>query len=329
MTPPPWLRFFQRAYPSGNMVLVTGSRPALVDSGLGSDIAETVRLLAEAGTPAERLALVINTHYHCDHAGGNHVLQQRHGVAIAAHTWEAAVVNARDRDACAAEWLNQPVEPYHVDQALHDGDVIETGEAALRVVHTPGHTLGSICLYAPEEQVLICGDVVHADDVAWLNVFREGAGALQRALASLDRLAALPVRWACSGHGPAIEAPGAAIDAARRRYERWQQDPRKLGWHACKRLFAYALMLEDGLNADEVAPYLARCPWFADYSRWIFAMEPEDFVQPMLQELVRSGAAEWRGGRIVARAPYVAPPKGWVAACARPRDWPPVRDEVR
>ena len=320
---PSWLRFFQRTFPSGNMVLVQGTRPVLVDTGLGSDIAETERLLSEAGTPPERLALAVNTHYHCDHVGGNYVLRGRYGVPIAAHRWDAALVNARDRDACSADWLNQPVEPYQVDRPLSEGDVIDAGGVALQVLHTPGHTLGHLCLYEPDDQVLLCGDVVHGDDVAWLNVFREGAGALQRAAETLDRLARLPLRRACSGHGPAMEQPLAAIDAARRRYERWQADPAKLAWHALKRLFTYALMLTDGLREDEIAPYLTACPWFADYSRWGFATEPASFVRPLVEEIVRSRAAAWRDGRLEALAPYHPPPHGWPSAPARPREWPP------
>jgi hydroxyacylglutathione hydrolase len=324
MSPPGWLHFFQRTFPSANMVLIEGSRPVLVDTGFGSDVAETERLLRDAGTPPERLALIVNTHYHCDHAGGNSTLQQRYALPIAAHRWEAGLVNSRDREACSAEWLNQPIEPYQVDWPLADGDVLDTGTVTLQVLHTPGHTLGHISLYAPDEQILICGDTIHRDDVAWLNIFREGAGALQRAMETLERLARLPVRWACSGHGPAIEEPSVAMDAARRRYERWQADPQRWGWHACKRIFTYALMVLDGLPEPAIAPYLLQqSPWFIDYSRFIFEREPTDFVGVLLEEMVRSGAAEWRAGRLVASAPYTPPPPGWPSGPVRPRDWPP------
>ncbi len=86
------------------------------------------------------------------------------------------------------------------------------------MLHTPGHTLGHVSLYEPKTKTLICGDAVHGDDVAWINPFREGAGALQRALESLDKLARLPVRRAYSGHGPEIEDFGAVVSAARSRY---------------------------------------------------------------------------------------------------------------
>jgi glyoxylase-like metal-dependent hydrolase (beta-lactamase superfamily II) len=231
------LHFFERTFPSANMVLVRGPRPVLVDTGFGSDVQVTEHLLREAGVPAQSLSLIVNTHYHSDHIGGNSRLQQRYGLPIAAHRWDAALVNQRDREVCGAQWLNQPVEPYQVNRPLAEGDEIDTGRVILHVLHTPGHTLGHISLYEPSEQVLICGDVVHKDDVAWINTFLEGPDALQRAMMTLDKVACLPLLCIYSGHGPAMNQPLLAIDSARRRYEKWLNEPEKMAWHACKRIF--------------------------------------------------------------------------------------------
>ena len=74
--------------------------------------------------------------------------------------WEAALVNKRDREACGAVWLDQPVESYRVNRTIEDGEEIEAGDTRLVAVHTPGHTLGHVSFYAPSEQVLIGGDPV-------------------------------------------------------------------------------------------------------------------------------------------------------------------------
>lgn len=314
--------FLERSYPSANMVLVTGEKPALVDTGFGSDLPDTERLLREAGVPPERLALIVNTHYHCDHVGGNSGLQGRYGLPIAAHRWEAGMVNRRVREACSAEWLDQPVEAYTVEKPLSDGDELDAGGITLRVLHTPGHTLGHVSLWVPEERVLILGDAAHGDDVAWINSFREGAGAMLRALETLDRLSQLPVRRAFSGHGPAIGDPIAVFDVARRRYEKWLEKPEKAYWHGCKRIFAYALMIYGGLAEYEVSPYLLRCPWFHDFARHGFGVQPEDFVRPLVAEMLRSKAAGWRGGRLLALAPHNPPPKDWPSGPEKPENWP-------
>ena len=67
---------------------------------------------------------------------------------------------------CSVEWLDQPVEPYQVDRQLSGDHEIETGSVSLRVLHTPGHTLGHVSLYACEERILLPGDAVHKDDMA-------------------------------------------------------------------------------------------------------------------------------------------------------------------
>ncbi|MDP9454530.1 MAG: MBL fold metallo-hydrolase [Actinomycetota bacterium] len=317
--------FFERPYPSANMVLVRGQNPILLDTGYGSDLQETENLLRGAGTPPEALSLIVNSHYHCDHAGGNARLQRDYGIPVAAHRWEAALVNGRDREACGVEWLDQPIEPYRVDRPLSDGDELDAGPMVLRVIHTPGHTLGHISLYAPEEETLLLGDAVHGDDVAWLNPFREGVGAALRALETLDRLSALPARRAFSGHGTEVRDLQAAIDRGRRRYEKWLEESEKAYWHACKRIFGYALMIYGGLEEGEVAPYLLRCPWFGDYARHGFGTEPEAFIDPLVAEMLRSKAAGWRDRRLVALPPHNAPSPGWPSGPTRPKDWPGLR----
>lgn len=323
MSAPEPFVFFQRSFPSANMALIKGERPVLIDSGFGADFAETEYLLRESGTPPEEITLIVNTHYHCDHAGGNSAFQREHGIPVAAHRWEAALVNRRDREACTAEWLGQPIEPYTVTRPLSGGDTIEAGGTRLEVIETPGHTLGHISLYSPEERVLIAGDLFHPDDVAWLNPFREGVGAIARACESLERLAGLKIAWACSGHGVALPDPRPALDAARRRYEKWLEHPERVAWHGCKRIFAYALMLSDGMTEQEIYAYLREAPWFHDYARHVFGEEePTDFVRPLIAEMLRSNAAEWREDQLIALSPYNPPPLGWPKGPSKPKDWP-------
>ena len=134
MSLPAWLVFFERTFPSANMCLVLGERPLLLDSGFGSDFAETIALIETAGVAPHHLHRVVNTHYHSDHVGGNHGFQTRYTIPIATHHTEAELINQRDLAACSAEWLRQPIEPYTVDEMLAEGDVLDTGQVALEVV---------------------------------------------------------------------------------------------------------------------------------------------------------------------------------------------------
>jgi hydroxyacylglutathione hydrolase len=313
--------FCERKYPSANMVLIKDQLPILIDTGFGSDANETEKVIKEAGVTPEELHLIVNTHYHSDHVGGNFHFQKNYRVRIAAHKWEAELINSSDSEACSAEWLDQPVEPYRVDTKLSDNDEINTGSRILKVFHTPGHTLGHISLYEPEEEILICGDLFHKNDIGWLNIFREGVASIQRSIESLDRLSRLRIRKAYSGHGPQIENPLAAIDIARQRYEKYQRTPEKIQWHAVKRIFAYTLIIKDGLAKGEIEKYLLSCGWFQDFARYSFQHDPEEFIKVLLNEMLRSGAASWNNDYLMPTTPYQAPQKKWMDRNIKPKDW--------
>ena len=265
---------------------------------------------------------MVNTHFHCDHAGGNHHLQSLHGTAVAAHAAEAALVNRRDPEACRAGFLDQPVEPYTVLRPLHDGELVGTGESAWQVLATPGHTAGHIALWSADHRVLVSGDALHGADLGWVNPYQEGTDALDQAADTLERLARLPAARILPGHGPAVDEPAATIGRARRRIASWREDPHRMAWHACKRVFAYALMVTDGMTDAEADAYLRRAPWAMAHAAGAFGWSLDSFVPALFAECLRADAIRRDGALWRAVAPYDPPPPGWPFAPARPQDWP-------
>lgn len=308
------IRFFERLYPSANSVLLLGPRPALVDTGFGSDADETLRLLGDTAP-----ALIVNTHFHTDHVGGNHAVRRRFATPVAASEAEAALVNRHDPDACEAAWLAQPIESYRVERPLRPGDRIETGASTWTVIATPGHTEGHLSLHDGAAGILVLGDALHHADVGWLSPLRTEA--LEQTAATLAHLAALPATIGYPGHGKPVSDLAGAFTRARRRLDAWRRDPQAIGWHACKRIFAHMLMLADGMDEASIQAALLARPWFRDHARLVFASEPADFVCPLIAEMVRADAAYWSGGKLVARAAYRPPPPGWLTSPGSPRRW--------
>lgn len=311
--------FFERPYPSANIVLIRDKQPILIDTGFGSDAQKTEALIREAGVAPEKLHLIVNTHYHSNHVGGNHHFQSLYGTPIAAYSWDAQLINQRDKEACCAEWLDQPVEPYRVYQQLIEDDEIHTGNSSWQVLHTPGHTPGHISLYNAESEIIIVGDLFHERDIGWINIYREGISSIQQSLESLDKLSKLKISKAYSGHGSAIKNPKEAIDNARGRLEKWLKDPEKVSWHGIKRIFAFTLMIKNGIAKENINEYLLSCGWFQDYSIHAFGVQPEEFIQPLLDEMIRSKAATWKNNILIATTPYVAPNR---QIKIMPKDWP-------
>ncbi|EPD62841.1 MULTISPECIES: MBL fold metallo-hydrolase [Streptomyces] len=198
-----------------------GDEVTLIDAGPPGAGASVAALAQSLGT----VRRIVLTHFHEDHAGGAGELAALTGAEVLAHRLDAAAVRGEvpgpppvfeDWEVpIHAEVSRQLpegdfVRPSHVTE-VGDGEALDLGDGAT-VVHTPGHTPGSIALHLPRERVLFTGDTVAASPVdgsvlpGVFNVDREGR------LASFHRLAALDADIACFGHGdPVIGHAGTAL----------------------------------------------------------------------------------------------------------------------
>ncbi|MFF8713051.1 MBL fold metallo-hydrolase [Streptomyces sp. NPDC015184] len=313
---PPWLIRWQRPFPDANTFLLPGRRPALIDTGFVGHADETA---AWARAHAGSVDLVVNTHWHSDHVGGNALLQAR-GAAVAAGAPEAEAITRRDPGCCAAEYLDQPVAPYTVDVPLDDGRILRLGDTDWEVVRTPGHTPGHLALWQPEERLLVVGDALSDYDVGWVNLALDGPEAAGTALASLKRMADLDPRVILPSHGPLLTDPEAAFAAALRRARRLVDDPDGAVWYGARRIFAFALMIRDGIPADEVEPYLHARAWLTDAAR-LLDVRPEDLAAELVTTMLRSGAVVLRDGRVHAAADHTpVPPEA--LRVPHPGAWP-------
>ena len=149
--------------------------------------------LAERGWT---LKLIVSTHGHWDHIGDN--------AAVADHTGANIAVHPLDRERLADPkplWAPFEIPPSMPAVELAEGDEIRFGAIRLRVLHTPGHTEGSVCLYSPDLGRLFSGDTLFAG--GWGRVDLPG-GSAEQMVESLGRLAGLddPL-GVLPGHGPA------------------------------------------------------------------------------------------------------------------------------
>ncbi|MER6097528.1 MBL fold metallo-hydrolase [Streptomyces sp. NPDC001728] len=315
--PPSWLTWWERPFPNANTILLHGRRPALIDSGFVGHAEETA---AWVRGRAGRVDLVVNTHWHSDHVGGNALLQAG-GAAIAAGAPEAEAITRRDAGCCSAEYLDQPVPPYTVDVALDDGQVLRLGDTDWEVVRTPGHTPGHLALWQPEERLLVVGDALSDHDVGWVNLALDGPDVATTALASLQRLADLAPRVVLPSHGPVPADPARALAAALRRGRRLVDDPEGAVRYGARRIFAFALMIRGGIPADEVEPYLHARAWLTDAAR-LLGVGPEALAADLVTSMLASGATVLRDGRFHAAADHSPVPPETLRV-PYPGGWPP------
>jgi hydroxyacylglutathione hydrolase len=175
----------------------TESRCVVVDPGKDADaILDVIR--------RQRLSVdgYILTHGHFDHLSALADLYDRHPAPVACHPrdWEWAFTPAN----AMPPQYGPPRKPSDcVPVALSESQPLAMAGLTFRVIETPGHTPGSVCLYLPGEHVLITGDTLFAGSVGRTDLPGGSARALS---ASLKKLAALPPETTVHpGHGPATD----------------------------------------------------------------------------------------------------------------------------
>ena len=314
---PNWIVWRQRPFPDANLLFVDGKHPAMIDSGFVGHAEETLDWVRSRTT---KLDLVVNTHWHSDHVGGNGLLQ-RSGAGIAASAVDAASVMRRDVGCCVAEYLDQPVTPYTVDVALSDGQSLRLGDADWQVVATPGHTPGHLALWQPDERVLAVGDALSDYDVGWVNLALDGSDAAVTAVESLSRLRDLSPRVVLPAHGRIPPDPVAVFDNALRRAQRLVDDPAGAVWYGMRRIFGFALMIRGGIASAQAQRYLCERQWLID-AAGLLGTTPRELARELVDSMVKNGSVVVADERLLAAAEH-APVAPQALDVAFPRDWPP------
>lgn len=127
------------------------------------DPADDVDELIELATKNHlKIKTILNTHGHVDHVMGNAEMKEKTGARIVIHEAEAAYL-----DKIGDFWLdmfNARKSP-PADETLKDGDIFRVGTIQWKVIHTPGHTPGGICLYNASAGICITGDTLFVGSV--------------------------------------------------------------------------------------------------------------------------------------------------------------------
>ncbi len=161
---------YQITFRATNLILIVEDELTLVDTGYKSTVRSVLAFVKSLGRRPEQLRLIVLTHGHFDHAGGVRELKRLTGARLACHRayisdsgiplpYPRPMQQALELRALAGLRSKLGISSADVDIKLQGGETLPA-LGGLKVIHTPGHTPGSICLLSPEHRLLIAGDAL-------------------------------------------------------------------------------------------------------------------------------------------------------------------------
>jgi glyoxylase-like metal-dependent hydrolase (beta-lactamase superfamily II) len=180
--------------------VLDGERLCLIDTGVAQTEGVISKALETIGKNLSDVDIIILTHSHPDHIGAASLIQRQSGAQVWAHRSEQAWIENTER-----QGRERPIPgfarlvsgPVTVNRLLSDDDILSLGKhSTLRVLHTPGHSAGSLSLLSDEQGVLFCGDAIpQPGDMPIYEDVSALANSLVR-LAEIENLTVLYSSWA-------------------------------------------------------------------------------------------------------------------------------------
>lgn len=290
---PPDIQVLERGWLSANTVVLGGdSRGAvLVDTGYCTHKQQTLALLRESlRDEPQAPRLILNTHLHSDHCGGNAHLSSAFGCPIWVPPGHYQAACDWDEAALSYQPTRQQCERFHPAAALLPGSEIEQAGRGWHVLAAPGHDPHSVILFEPQLGVLISADALWEHGFGIVFPELDGAGAFHEVEQTLDLIASLPVRKVIPGHGPPFEHVEAAVMEARSRLEFFRQYPERHTRHAAKALMVFRMLELGSCTHSELTHWLRDVPLHRAMWAKHFSHESLDtWSQTLIHELLSNG----------------------------------------
>lgn len=291
---------FERDWLSSNNVLIQGDGPtALIDSGYSSHAQLTLALVREA-LQDRPLDLLLNTHLHSDHCGGNALLQSHYpalqtfippGLADAVTNWDPVALTFAPTGQVCHRFVHTGL--------LLPGSTLQLGSHTWEVHGAKGHDPHSIILFQPDSRVLISADALWNNGFGVVFPELEGIAAFDEVGETLDVIEALQPRTVIPGHGPVFQDVSEALARARSRLAQFTASPEKHHRYAIKVLLKFRLLEWQKIARPTLLAWAQATPYLSNSMPGTGQEADQAWLDQLIEELVRSGSARLEGDELI------------------------------
>ncbi len=301
---PPGLQLIERGWLSSNSVVLGGDErgTVLIDSGYCTHAQQTAALLAAAlaaDAPGRPLRLIVNTHLHSDHCGGNAHLQALHHCPIWIPPGDFEAAKHWDEAKLSYEATGQQCPRFAPTRALAPGERLRQAGRDWEVHAAPGHDPHSIILFEPESRLLISADALWERGFGIVFPEIDGIDAFDEIQATLDLIESLNPALVIPGHGAPFDDVAAALSEARSRLTFFRQRPDRHARHAAKALIMFHLLEATNQAQQLLLDWLMVTPIHRKLWQGYFQSQSlQAWSIELIDELLKSGAIRRRDGQL-------------------------------
>ncbi len=294
---PRGIQVFERGWLSSNNILLTNEASAvLIDSGYVSHANQTLALVQHALSGRE-LDLLLNTHLHSDHCGGNQVLQKAYPrLQTLIPPGHAEAVAIWDEAALTYQATGQNCPRFQSQGQLIPGTEIQLAGSTWQIHGAPGHDPHSILLFEPFERTLISADALWQHGFGIVFPELEGVSAFHEVAQTLDLIESLDPQWVIPGHGTPFHDCQSALVFARQKLNAFVQNPEKHARYGAKVLVKFKILEWHQIDKKDFVAWAQKSPYLHALSQaQATGQSFADWLDMILAELVKSNALQVDG----------------------------------
>jgi len=291
---PQGLQVFERGWLSANNILLMDEASAVwIDSGYVSHAPQTLALVQNAlhGRP---LDLLLNTHLHSDHCGGNHALQNAYanlqtwippGLALAVSQWDETVLSYAP--------TGQECPRFDFHGLLQPGSEIRLAGMTWEIHAAPGHDPHSVIFFERDERILISADALWEHGFGVVFPELEGVAAFHEVGQTLDLIESLNPLLVIPGHGSPFRDCAKALQFARQKLAAFTRHPEKHARYGAKVLIKFKLLEWHQIERSTFVDWAENNQYLRLLQEaYAFGQPYAEWLDMILGELIKSQALE-------------------------------------